>query len=160
MPITGDLLTAATPTRLVCRRGAWVLEVERLVSIERNVYQPRTQRLEGSDTIIAHLQRTVDNPALAAAASALIRGLHPSQECSFEAIEGEWVACQASAQRESSRPSALTAANETAAELRAELCLLRAKHAGLRERVAQLEALLSSQSCKCAMLQCRTCPGA
>jgi hypothetical protein len=63
MPITGDLLAAATPTRLVCRRGSWVLEVERLVSIERNVYQPRTQRLEGSEAILQHLQRSADNPA-------------------------------------------------------------------------------------------------
>jgi len=146
MPITGDLLTAATPTRLSCRRGSWVLEVERLVSIERNVYQPRTQRLEGSDAILQHLQRSADNPALATAASALIRGLHPNQEISFEAVESEWVACHVNSPRESCRPSALTAANETAAELRAELCLLRASHAGLRERLARLEAQLASQA--------------
>ena len=146
MPITGDLLTAATPTRLVCRRGSWVLEVERLVSIERDVYQPRTQRLEGSDAILQHLQRSADNPALATAASALIRGLHPNQEIAFEAVESEWVACHGNAARDSCRPSALSAANETAAELRAELCLLRASHAGLRERLARLEAQLATQA--------------
>ena len=145
MPISGDLLTAGTPTRLVCRRGSWVLEVERLVSIERNVYQPRTQRLEGSEAILQHLQRSTDNPALASAASALIRGLHPNQEISFEAVESEWVACHTAGPRESCRPSALTAANETAAELRAELCLLRASNAGLRERLARLEAQFAPQ---------------
>ncbi|HEY5374014.1 MAG TPA: hypothetical protein VIK01_10015, partial [Polyangiaceae bacterium] len=109
-------------------------------SLERNVYQPRTQRLEGSEAILQHLQRSTDNPALASAASALIRGLHPNQEISFEAVESEWVACHAAGPRDSCRPSALTAANETAAELRAELCLLRASNAGLRERLARLEA--------------------
>jgi hypothetical protein len=145
MPISGDLLTAGTPTRLMCRRGSWVLEVERLVSIERNVYQPRTQRLEGSEAILQHLQRSTDNPALASAASALIRGLHPNREISFEAVESEWVACHTAGPRESCRPSALTAANETAAELRAELCLLRASNAGLRERLARLEAQFAPQ---------------
>jgi hypothetical protein len=76
----------------------------------------------------------------------LIRGLHPNQEIAFEAVESEWVACHASAQQESCRPSALTAANETAAELRAELCLVRASHAGLRERLARLEAQLTSRA--------------
>jgi hypothetical protein len=145
MGITGDLLTAITPTRLVCRRGSWSLEVERLVAVERDVYQPRTQRLEGTDAVLQHLQRTA-NTALAHAAHALIRGNQAAEECAFEALDSEWVACEATARRESSRPGALAAANASALELRAELCLLRATHAGLRERLARLESQLASQT--------------
>jgi hypothetical protein len=145
MSIAGDLLTAATPTRLVCRRGAWMLEIERLVAVERNVYQPRTQRIEGTEAIVQHLQRTVHGVTLANAASTLLRSLH-AEECSFEAVEGEWIACEPSARAESGRPSVSVAANAAAAELRAELCLLRATHAGLRARVATLEAQLWSRA--------------
>ncbi len=145
MSINGDLLTAATPTRLVCRRGSWSLEVERLVAVERDVYQPRTQRLEGTDLVLQHLQR-VENTALARAASALIRSLQAAEECAFEALDSEWIACDARPRGDSSRPNALAAANATVLELRAELCLLRATQAGLRERLARLEAQLASQA--------------
>jgi len=46
MSIAGDLLTSATPARLLCRRGVWVLELVKLVPVDRNVFQPRVQRLE------------------------------------------------------------------------------------------------------------------
>jgi hypothetical protein len=142
MGIHGDLLTAATPTRLVCRRGSWSLEVERLVAVERDVYQPRTQRLEGTDVVLQHLQRTA-NAALAHAASTLIRGTREVEECAFEALDSEWIPCEPKTRGESSRPGALAAATATVLELRAELCLLRATHAGLRERLARLESQLA-----------------
>ena len=143
MGITGDLLSAATPTRLLCRRGTWSLEVERLVAVERDVYQPRTQRLEGTDVVLQHLQRTA-NTALAHAASSLIRSTHAAEECAFEALDSEWIPCEPRTRGESSRPGALAAANATVLELRAELCLLRASHSGLRERLARLESQLAS----------------
>jgi hypothetical protein len=121
------------------------LEIERLVAVERNVYQPRTQRIEGKEAIVQHLQRTVHGAALANAVTTLIRSLH-SEECSFEAVLGEWVACETVARAQSARPSVSVAANAAAAELRAELCLLRATHAGLRARVASLEAQLWSRT--------------
>ncbi len=143
MGIAGDLLTAATPTRLLCRRGTWSLEVERRVAVERDVYQPRTQRLEGTDVVLQHLQRAA-NTALAHAASALIRSTQAVEECAFEALDSEWIPCEPKSRGESSRPSARAAANATVLELRAELCLLRATHRGLRERLARLESQLAS----------------
>jgi hypothetical protein len=142
MSIAGDLLAAATPTRLVCRRGTWRLEVVRLVAVDRNVYQPRTQRIEGSEAILQHLKRTGD-PSLASAAAVLIRSTRTDQESSFEAADSEWLPCEPKPQRDSSRPSAPPAAGSGTAELRAELFLLRAAHDGLRERVARLEALVA-----------------
>lgn len=148
MTISGDLLTAATPTRLSCLRGSWVLEVVKLVSVDRDVYQPRTQRIEGVDAILQYLKRTADTAGLASAAAALTRG-RADQECSFEAVDSEWVPCEPGPQRGSSRPSSPVAAlnnghNVVLAELRAELCLMRAAHDGLRQRVARLETQLSS----------------
>ena len=145
MSISGDLLTAATPTRLSCVRGAWVLEVVKLVSVDRDVYQPRTQRIEGGDAIQQYLRRSGDNAALASAAGALTRG-RTDQECTFEAVDNEWVPCEPGQQRGSVRPSSPPSASHNAviAELRAELFLMRAAHDGLRQRVARLESQLTS----------------
>jgi hypothetical protein len=141
MSIAGDLLTTATPARLLCRRGTWVLEIVRLVPIERNVFQPRVQRLEGTDAVLQYLKRSGDSPALAAAAGQLMRGPRSEDERSFDAVEGEWVPGEASASRESTRPSAPPPGNASeVTELRAELLVLRASHEQLRERVQRLEA--------------------
>lgn len=143
MGISGDLLTASTPARLVFRRGSWCLELERLVAIDRNVYQPRLQRLEGGEAIVQHLKRTTENPVLVHAASALIRGARPERDCSFEAVDNEWAPCDSRARSESCSPSTSPGAL-AAAEQYAELCLLRATQQGLRERLARAEALLAS----------------
>jgi hypothetical protein len=144
MSIAGDLLTTATPARLLCRRGTWVLEIVRLVPIERNVFQPRVQRLEGAEAVLQYLKRSGDSPALAAAAGLLMRAPRTEEERSFDAVEGEWVPGEASANRESTRPSAPPPGNASEAlELRAELLVLRASHEQLRERVQRLEAQLS-----------------
>lgn len=140
MSMAGDLLSGGAPTRLVCRDGAWCLEIERLVSVERNVYQPRTQRVVGDDAIVRHLKRTAEDSTLASGASALIRAHQSDREWCFELAEGQWVACEAQARRDSTRPSLVPAVNVTVAELRAELCLLRAAYEGLRERLARAES--------------------
>lgn len=142
MVIIGDLLTASTPTRLLCRRGNWSLEIEQLVAVERDVYQPRTQRLEGTGVVLQHLRTA--NTALAHAASTLIRSTHAGEECAFEALDSEWVPCDTKRAAESIRPSAQCATNATVLELRAELCLMRATHAALRDRLARLESELAS----------------
>jgi hypothetical protein len=145
MSIAGDLLTSATPTRLLCRRGTWVLESVRLVALDRNVFQPRTQRVEGSEAVLQHLKRNADSPVLASAAVQLIRGLRSDEERSFEAVDGEWVPSEPGARRDTSRPSAPPPGSSVAcevADLRAELMILRASHERLRERVIRLESLL------------------
>src|ERR1700753_1142845 len=90
MTVAGDLLTAQSPARLHCRHGVWFLEVVRFGSVDRNVFQPRTQRVEGSEAILQHLKRG-DNAALAASAVQLIRGLRPEEDHSLDLVEGEWV---------------------------------------------------------------------
>ena len=144
MSISGDLLTSATPARLLCRRGTWVLEVVRLVAVERNVFQPRVQRLEGTDAVLQHLKRSGDNPSLAAAASQLMRGARSEEERAFDAVDGEWVPGELG-RRDSTRPSAPPPGpshSSELAELRAELLVMRASHERLRERVQRLEAQL------------------
>jgi len=135
-------LNAGTPARLVCRRGTWILEIERLVPIDRNVFRPATQRFEGTEAVLQYLKRTSDNPALANAASQLIRATR-AEDCAFEALDGEWVPSHARVKPLSSHPSAAAGVAAAVAELRAELTLLRASHNGLCERVLQLEAKLS-----------------
>lgn len=144
MSVAGDLLTAATPTRLVCRRGAWSLEVVRFVAVDRNVFQPRTQRVEGSEAILQHLKRG-DNAALAASAVQLIRGLRPEEDHSLELVEGEWVPGKPS-HRESMQPHSTAPGahvQDEVANLRAELLILRAAHERLRERVVRLESVVT-----------------
>lgn len=143
MSIAGDLLTSATPARLLCRRGVWVLELVKLVPVDRNVFQPRVQRLEGADAVLQHLKRSGDNPALAAAASQLMRGSRSDEERAFDAVDGEWVPGELGPRRDGHRPSSPPAGANHAgelAELRAELLVLRASHERLRERVQRLEA--------------------
>ena len=143
MSIAGDLLTTATPARLLCRRGTWVLELVRLVAVDRNVFQPRVQRLEGAEAVLQHLKRSGDNPALAAAASHLMRSARSEEERAFDAVDGDWVPGELAARRDSTRPSAPPPGGGNAAEvaeLRAELLVLRAAHERLRERVQRLES--------------------
>ena len=141
MSIAGDLLTSACPTRLVCRRGAWVLEVVRLVPVERNVFQPRVQRLEGMDAVVQYLKRNGDHTGLATAAAQLMRSSRADDERFYDAVDGEWVPGEPGARPASVRPSAAPPADVAeVVELRAELLVLRASHERLRERVQRLES--------------------
>ncbi len=143
MSVSGDILTANSPARLLCRRGKWLLELVRFVPVDRNVFQPRTQRIEGTDAILQHLKRS-DSAPLAASTSQLIRGLRPDEEHCFESVDGEWVV-KSPDPHESLAPdadgNALGVSSEVA-ELRAELLVLRVTHDRLRERVLRLESQL------------------
>ena len=144
MSIAGDLLSSASPTRLLCRRGTWVLEVVRLVPVERNVFQPKVQRLEGMEAVVQYLKRNGDNAALASAASQLMRASRADDERSFDAVDGEWVPGEPGPRPGSTRPSAPPPGDPgEVAELRAELLVLRASHERLRERVQRLESQIS-----------------
>jgi len=143
---SGDLLTTATPSRLFCRKGTWVLELVKLVAVDRNVFQPRVQRLEGAEAVLQHLKRSSEHPALAAGASQLMRGFRPDEDRAFDVVDGEWVPGEPP-RRDTARPSSPAPpgqANLSAelAELRAELLVLRASHERMRERVVRLEGML------------------
>jgi hypothetical protein len=149
MSLSTDVLAKATPTRLICRGGRWVLELTRLEAVDRDVFQPRLQRLEGAELILALLRRSDEGQGLASAAAQLMRGGRPDEDRAFEVNEGDWV--PSSEHPPAPRPAAAASheASELAsvvAELRAELVVLRASHSRLRERVMALEAAQSGVS--------------
>jgi len=120
-----------------------VLELVKLVPVDRNVFQPRVQRLEGAEAVLQHLKRSGENPSLAAAASQLMRGARSDEERAFDAVDGDWVPGDLAPRRDVHRPSTVPPGTSHAgevAELRAELLVLRASHERLRERVQRLEA--------------------
>src|SRR5690606_5085271 len=86
----GDLLSGGLPKKLVCRDGRWSLEVVRQVAIERNVYRPHIQRLEGAEVILGYLRRSTQFQALAEKASGLL-AQGETDVRSYEAVNGEWV---------------------------------------------------------------------
>ncbi len=138
MSFSGDLLTATTPTRLSCEGGTWVLELVRFVVIDRDVFQPKTQRIEGGDAILQHLKRG-EHAQLVGATQQLLRTQPPQEAISFEAADGDWVP-GAPEVLLSVRPSAGSPSEGGELwELRAELMVLMASHERLRERVVRLE---------------------
>lgn len=143
MSLSTDVLSKATPTRLTCRAGRWVLELTRLEAIERDVFQPRLTRLEGVDSILAALRRTEEGQLLAGSAAQIMRSLRGDEDRVFEVGEGDWVATAdtgSAVRLESTAEVAEGDAARAILEMRAELAVLRASHARLRDRVMALEA--------------------
>lgn len=147
MSLTTDVLAKATPTRLVCRGGRWVLELTRLEAVDRDVFQPRLTRLEGPDSILAVLRRSEEGQLLASGAAQIMRSPRTDEDRAFEVNEGDWVpSSDAGPSRQHSHGSSTQHHPEESelvrvvAEMRAELAVLRASHARLRDRVIALEA--------------------
>jgi hypothetical protein len=144
--LSTDVLSKATPTRLICRGGRWTLELTRLEAVDRDVFQPRLARLEGSESILAALRRSEDGQHLVAGAAHLMRGPRSDDDRAFEASDGDWVPsadASLAMRAQTARDSEAVAASRAIAELRAELAVLRASHARLRDRVVALEATQS-----------------
>jgi hypothetical protein len=142
MSLSTDVLAKATPTRLVCRSGRWVLELTRLEAVDRDVFQPRLTRLEGADSILALLRRSEEGQLLASAAAQIMRSPRSEEDRAFEVNEGDWVpsADAGPPPRPQRQHDAESTEVSAVAELRAELAVLRASHARLRDRVVALEA--------------------
>jgi hypothetical protein len=149
MSLSTDVLAKATPTRLVCRGGRWVLELTRLEAVDRDVFQPRLTRLEGPDSILALLRRSEEGQLLASGAAQIMRGPRTDEDRAFEVNEGDWVPSSdagfsnrshSSSQRHADSGVEASELVSVVAELRAELAVLRASHARLRDRVIALEA--------------------
>jgi hypothetical protein len=146
MSLSTDALAKGTPTRLICRAGRWVLELTRLEAVDRDVYQPRLTRLEGTDSILAVLRRSDEGQLLATGAAQIMRSPRSDEDRAFEVSEGDWVPSTDSAlpTRQQQVAEAQGAeAGRAISELRAELAVLRASHARLRDRVVALEAAQS-----------------
>jgi len=144
-----DVLSRATPTRLICRAGRWVLELTRLEAVDRDVFQPRLTRLEGPDSILAALRRSDEGQHLVTAAAQLMRSPRAEEDRAFEVSEGDWVPSADSAlptRREQQAESDAVDTSLVLAEVRAELAVLRASHARLRDRVIALEAAQSGMA--------------
>jgi hypothetical protein len=145
MSLPTDVLAKATPTRLVCRGGRWVLELTRLEAVDRDVFQPRLTRLEGHDSILALLRRSEEGQILASGAAQLMRSPRTEEDRAFEVNEGDWVPASDAGpppRQHQHQPHDNESADLARAvvELRAELAVLRASHARLRDRVVALEA--------------------
>jgi hypothetical protein len=146
MSLSADVLSRATPTRLICRGGRWVLELTRLEAVDRDVFQPRLTRLEGADSILAALRRSDDGQHLVTGAAHIMRSPRVDEDRAFEVSEGDWIPSADSAlptRREQQADSDAVDAGLLLAEVRAELAVLRASHARLRDRVIALEAAQS-----------------
>lgn len=139
-----DVLSRATPTRLLCRGGRWTLELTRLEAVDRDVFQPRLTRLEGSDTILAALRRSEEGQHLVTGAAQIMRGSRADEDRAFEVSEGDWVpSAEAAPPVRQEADTDDGSVRLLIAELRAELSVLRASHSRLRERVIALEAAQS-----------------
>jgi hypothetical protein len=147
MSLSTDVLAKATPTRLLCRGGRWVLELTRLEAVDRDVFQPRLTRLEGSESILALLRRSEEGQLLASGAAQLMRSPRTEEDRAFEVNEGDWVpASDAGPSPRREQPADAEGGGDLGRallELRAELAVLRASHARLRDRVIALEATQS-----------------
>jgi hypothetical protein len=142
MSLSTDVLAKATPTRLVCRGGRWTLELTRLEAVDRDVFQPRLTRLEGSESILAALRRSEEGQPLVSGAAQLMRSVRSDDDRAFEVEGGDWVPSTdtGSPPRDRERDAEGADLSRALAEMRAELSVLRASHARLRERVIALEA--------------------
>jgi hypothetical protein len=143
MGLTVDALSKATPTRLICRGGRWVLELTRLEAVDRDVFQPRLTRLEGADSILAALRRSDEGQGLVSAATQLMRTPRVDEDRVFDVSDGDFVPSSEAAGADRLAPkldSEQVELSRMLADVRAELVVLRASHARLRDRVMALEA--------------------
>lgn len=142
----GDLLSGGIPKRLVVRDGRWALEIVRQVAVERNVYRPHTQRLEGPDVILGYLRRTAQFSTLAHGAADLLSDSVPESR-SYEVVNGEWVQSVLAPSyidelKRQHRVAAKRSQHVQLLELRAECVRLRHANAQLLSRVDELEGQL------------------
>ena len=142
--MTGDLLQNGEPKRLTCHAGRWFLEVERLVAIDANLFQPQLQRLEGVDAVLGFLKKNPNAESLLCGTQQLLKSTTLDEVRSFENVDGEWVPSAISPVyikqlTHGRNGNAQQSSAQELSQLRAELLLLRASHERLKERVMDLE---------------------
>lgn len=144
----GDLLSGGIPRKLVCQDGKWTLEIVRQVAVERNVYRPHTQKLEGDDVILSYLKRSAQFATLAHGAVELLSE-GTRERRSYEVVNGEWVQSVLAPSyveelKRQHRVAAQRAQHVQLLEVRAECVRLRHSNAKLLSRMAALEERLSA----------------
>ncbi len=143
----GDLLQTGEPKRLTCHAGRWFLEVERLVAVDANLFEPRVQQLEGAQALLGFLKQSPAARSLLAGTHELLKSQLSDTTRSFVNVNGEWVPSQLSpayirqlthkqhSDPQRSRPQELN-------NLRTDLLLMRASQERLEERLARLERMV------------------
>lgn len=144
----GDLLSGGIPKRLLAKDGKWSLEIVRQVAVERNVYRPHTQRLEGADVILGYLRRTAQFSALAHGAAELL-GDPILESRSYEVVNGEWVMSVLAPSyidelKRQHRVAAQRSQHVQLLEVRAECVRLRHANAKLTSRMDDFDAQLKA----------------
>lgn len=155
----GDLLSGGIPKRLLARDGRWALEVVRQVAVERNVYRPHTQRLEGAEVILGYLRRTAQFAGLAHGAAELLTNSAEGSR-SYEVVNGEWVQSVLAPSyidelKRQHRAAAQRSQHVQLLEVRAECVRLRHSNTKLQGRVDGLEAQLTALSALVEELKAR-----
>lgn len=120
----------------------------RQVAVERNVYRPHTQRLEGDEVILGYLKRSAQFATLAHGALELLSE-GADERRSYEVVNGEW--CQSvlapsyvDELKRQHRAAAQRSQHVQLLEVRAECVRLRHSNIKLLERMAALEERLNS----------------
>lgn len=144
----GDLLSGGLPKKLLCQDGNWTLEVVRQVAVERNVYRPHVQKLQGRDAILGYLRRSTQFRPLADAATGLL-AQGEAESRSYEVVNGEWTpSVLAPSYIDELKRQHQAAAHKTHGvrllEVRTECLRLRHANARLSKRVEELERRLDN----------------
>lgn len=120
--------------RLRYAGGEWTLDAEELVAVERDLYRPIKRSVQGSEPILAYLRRQGVDAAFREATLQLLRARR-EEGASYDWTSGEWVPSE---ELRAQAPAASEAASMLN-DLRAELLMLRASHAALKDRVRSAE---------------------
>jgi hypothetical protein len=144
----GDLLSGGIPKKLVCQDGKWALEVVRQVAVERNVYRPHTQRLEGDEVILGYLKRSAQFSTLLHGAAELFSE-GAADRRSYEVVNGEWIQSVLAPSyveelKRQHRAAAQRSQHIQLLEVRAECVRLRHSNVNLLTRVNELEERLNA----------------
>lgn len=142
------MLSGGTPKRLLHRQGQWTLEVVRQVAVDRSVYRPQTQQIEGPDFILKYLERNAQFRGLANSAGLLLRTPFGENNKSFDAVNGEWVPSVLAPSyldqlKRRQRNNALEKQRVQLLSVQTECLRLRHSHAQLLRRVEDLERMLA-----------------
>jgi TolA-binding protein len=127
------------PLRLLAKGGKWLLEVERYVSVQSQLFRPRRETLEGEPAILRALESS-EEAALRDTARTLMRGGTTPERC-YEIYEGGFTEAAIPDSIASVRPAEerARAEEQELTRLRDQLLALHAKVERLRTQMSDLE---------------------
>lgn len=133
MPMGADVMNKATPVRLFRTDGRWVLEVEGLQRLKRDLFRPQRDTIEGEDRILMQLGKRQETTTLGSEAAEIMKTLvEADNDVCFDNHDGTWLEGDDSADS----PLMLGPGGQSLAE-RVES--LEKENRELKERLAKLE---------------------